>query len=362
VQVAVGASIQAAVNNNPGNTTFCLAAGRHVAQTVIPKPGNIFRGALGSGGAKLTILDGNLTAQHSIYVGTGSVATVTIRDLIVERYNTPLQRAAVGGYGLVDSLIENLEVRNNKAGGVSFGSRTVVRNNWIHHNEQTGMYANGASDALVQGNEISWNNYLKLHDPYWEAGGSKFLNTTRLTLRGNHVHDNHGPGLWLDHNNVDAVYEDNRLINNNGPGIFHEISHAADIRNNYLEGNGFGFTAWLDGSGILVNSSDGVEIYGNTLVNNNDGIGATYTNRGTEWHVRDLYVHDNTITQSTGKAAGIVTNLTGTGVFTTFNNRFENNDYDVPNPQTSQVFEWANGARTWTQWQGFGQDLTGSVS
>lgn len=361
--VAPGSSIQAAVDANPTNTVFLLAAGRHVRQRVTPKAGQQFFGALGTNGQRLTTLDGEFAVPHAIYMSS-AVSGVKIVNLIIANYSTPSQLAMVGGYGMQNGLIENCEIRNSKTGGVSFGSGTVVRGNNIHHNEQTGFYANGAQNAVFENNELAFNNWLMLHDYGWEAGGSKFLKTKNMILRGNYVHDNHGQGLWGDHNNVDTIYENNRIINNVGIGIFHEISFKATIRNNYVENCGFGWTSWVDGSGILVNSSQNVEIHSNTVVNCNDGICATNTPRGAPdpvlgaYETRNLFVHHNTIVQPAGIAGGIAWS-SGTPDDPSWNNRYQDNIYDVPNPTSGSYWTWSNGSKTWAQWRSFGHDVAG---
>ncbi len=178
-------------------------------------------------------------------------------------------------------------------------------------------------------------------------------------MRGNYVHHNHGPGLWTDTDNIGTVYENNTVRDNFGPGIFHEKSFDAVIRNNLVEGNGFGFTAWLDGAGILLNTSKNVRIIGNTVRNNNDGIGVTYTDRGTSatygiHEARNILVENNTIVMSSGQT-GIVTNLTSNDVFSTaWQNRFVGNTY-VNNTGSATAWAWARQNMTWGQWQAAGQ-------
>jgi hypothetical protein len=58
----------------------------------------------------------------------------------------------------------------------------------------------------------------------------KIVLSDGVIFRGNHVHDNVGPGLWCDINCRDVVYEDNLVERNHDSGIFHEISYNAVIR------------------------------------------------------------------------------------------------------------------------------------
>ena len=122
-------------------------------------------------------------------------------------------------------------------------------------------------------------------------------------IRGNSVHDNRGAGLWTDIDNVNVLYEDNVVADNELRGIQHEISFAAVIRNNVVEGNGLGFDEWLWGAQILIQNSSGVEVYGNRIVvagEGGDGIALIQQNRGAgplgPYLTRNNVVRDNEIT------------------------------------------------------------------
>jgi parallel beta-helix repeat protein len=188
-----------------------------------------------------------------------------------------------------------------------------------------GNTGNGA-DLLYENNGIAFNNYARFKNG-WEAGGAKWLKVRGLTVRGNYVHDNKGPGLWTDTDNVDVTYEQNVVEHNTGAGIVHEASYDAVIRDNTVQHNGFRWTSWLSGAGILVSSSENVQIYRNTVVGNADGIAITHAARasGTFHEPRNIDVHDNTVTMTVG-ATGLATGQ-GSVYFTSRNNHFQNNTY-----------------------------------
>ena len=201
---------------------------------------------------------------------------VTVRGLIVELFANEAGAGAI--WANYDWLVENNEVRLNHAVGIAYGG--VVRNNYVHHNGQAGITSLSSNGMLVENNEIAYNNYAGF-DVHYDGGGTKFMKTLNLTLRGNNAHHNVGSGLWLDWDNKGALIENNTLDDNDGPGIFHEAGYDAIIRNNTIRRNGFNFhSGWIDGSGILLLASNNTEIYGNRVERNKDGIGLVQTYRG----------------------------------------------------------------------------------
>jgi hypothetical protein len=301
-------------------------------------------------------------AAHAFF---GNEANVTIQNLVIEKYANPAQSGAIHGAFVGPGprstgwVIKNCTVRLNHGSGIWLGEAMQVLNNLVHHNGQIGV-SGGGSSILVDSNEIAYNNNAG-YDWSWEAGGTKFVGTTNLIVRGNYVHDNDGPGLWTDINNTGTLYENNRTVANKVAGILHEISFSAVIRNNTVESDGFtpDGSSFLFGAGILVSDSNDVEIYGNTVSNCMNGIGAIHANRGSPYLVQNLYVHDNLITQSSGLAAGIVRSaVSDTTVFTSLNNRLQGNTYKLG--ADAKYYDWMGAARSRYEWQGYGLDTTGT--
>jgi len=211
---------------------------------------------------------------------------------------------------------------------------------------------------VFEGNEVYKNNIARF-DPNWEAGGSKFARTSDLLVQDNFVHDNKGPGLWTDIDNVGAVIAGNRVVNNKGPGIFHEISFRAVIRNNTVRDN--------DEDGINVLDSSDTEIYGNTVITDArdreaDPIRLYQDDRQSDGHVtKNVFVHDNTVTTCIG-STGARDYVGDGGIFDPVrNNRFESNAYAVRDAGGTW-WTWREEERTWQDWHQVGQDTMGSVT
>ena len=303
-------------------------------------------------------------ASVSRYAFKGPASNVTITGLKVEKYATPPSEGVVDGSSGPGWVVSNNEVRWNQGKGIKTGGNGMrVTGNNAHHNGQLGI-AGWGDNLLVENNEIAYNNTAGFTSG-WEAGGSKFVFTNGLIVRGNFSHHNRGAGIHADIDNINALIENNRVEDNEWRGIFYEISYKAVIRNNTARRNGFKIpkTAGLvDGAGILVSNSQNVEIYGNTVEGNRTGIGAYESNRGSGaygvYDLINLYVHDNTVVQATGRSAGVTQNIGSNNVFTRQNNRFVRNTYDIGT--STKRFRWMNEDLSTSQWKGYGLDVTGT--
>ncbi|MPZ99440.1 MAG: right-handed parallel beta-helix repeat-containing protein [Dehalococcoidia bacterium] len=296
----------------------------------------------------------------------GDADDVTIRGLVIEKYAAPAQRAAVEGRTGTDWLVEDNELRFNHGYGLRTGHRMRALGNHIHHNGQLGVGGAGA-DVLIEGNEIAYNN-ISGFAPRWEGGGSKWVKTTGLVVRDNHVHHNEGPGLWTDIDNVDTLYEGNRVEYNAGKGIVHEISYAAVIRDNVVAHNGLEYDVWLWGAQITVQNSVDVEVTGNEVTvdpSSGNGIAVINQSRGTgiqgPWVSRNAWVHHNQITYlGSAGASGVVDDDGGNACDGTWNNRFDHNTYRVTGSQGGRFMYCGGG--DFAQFQERLQEANGQVT
>jgi parallel beta-helix repeat protein len=362
ISISPGQSIQAKVNSYPAGTQFLIKAGTYYNQRVVPKSGNWFVGEPGA------ILDGKGTTLYAFDQDTiGPFPNnVHIKGLVIQHYNSPDQYGAIRAGDLkfgssTGWVIENCEIRYNEHGGIKLGNKTKVLNNFIHHNKQIGISGGGGDSVLVEGNEISFNNYLKIYPFGNVLGGAKFIKTRWLTVRGNKVHDNQGNGIWTDIANIYALVENNVVTANSGAGIMHEIGYDITIRNNTATKNGFA-RSWITGAGILISASANATVYGNTVLDNKQGIVGIQQKRthdGVDYssNLKNMYVHHNTVRVPSGGISGLssgVSNLT----YTSRNNRYVSNSYDMGSD--TKPFLWMNDRRTKAEWQKYGNDVNGT--
>ncbi len=101
---------------------------------------------------------------------------------------------------------------------------------------------NGAADVCFDADDPSKVGSVTIQLGVGDdAGGTKFVSSDGMIVRGNEVHDNYGAGLWWDGFNQNARIYDNVIYDNLNWGIFWELSYGGTkIHDNTLTGNGVG--------------------------------------------------------------------------------------------------------------------------
>jgi parallel beta-helix repeat protein len=368
-------NVQAAISTAPPGTTFCFDAGIYHVSSLAPKSGDVL-----DGGAGRAILDGGHEAAYAVDGDSASVGPsgVTIRGFVIQDFSTPPQRGAIQDYNGPGWIIEDNHITKNAAAGIATGDGVQVLDNLIDHNGQEGFSAHGHG-GLYEGNDIAYNNFNLAVDPTWEAGGGKAWATQDLTFRLNYVHNNGGPGLWADTNNIYTTFYGNMVSSNWGPGIYEEISYDATIVDNTVVNNGMPSSPgggqrrrWAWDAGIQLRESGSPRasspliISGNTVTDNYNGIsliqsptlGCTWKGEGRygSCNVQNVLVENNWITMSQG-ATGAYQDGAGNGIFTRQNDIFSNNHYcvaSITHPHDGYAygwFAWMNGWLDFSMWQ-----------
>lgn len=225
----------------PG-TVFWMAPGAHTLGPgefgqIVPKDGDVYIGAPDA------VLDGQ---GQNRYAFGGQAADVTIRYLTVTGFNAPLNEGVVNHDSGDGWIIEHSTIRENQGAGMMAGARQQVRFNCLANNGQYGFNAyqggDGITDVVFEHNEITGNNTGD-----WErkqkgcgcTGGGKFWSVSGARIVNNWVHGNRSVGLWADTNNVDFLFQRNIVEENDGVGIWYEISYNARIADNLIVRNGW---------------------------------------------------------------------------------------------------------------------------
>jgi parallel beta-helix repeat protein len=292
--VTVTGSLQAAVDAHPAGTSFCLSG--TFSERVTPKSGQSFTGP--------ATLDGRGTVNRAF---AGGAANVTLDNLEIRNYDPGRQHGAIepGGDGWT---LRNVNVNHNGWGGIYVGGdNTKILGGKVTDHAGLGIGDSKVSGTIIDGTEIARNGFAESCG--FEAGGVKFVGVDTI-VRNTFTHHNQCKGLWWDINAANTLIEGNRIEDNWDEGVFYEISQDAVVRNNTVRRNGLhNYNApgrngcpWLFGGGITVASSFNVEIYGNTLEGNCNGITGTQQDRSDSTPpahlLKNMNVHDNVVNSS----------------------------------------------------------------
>jgi len=260
-------------------TVYYLLPGFHTG-AIQADAGDAFVG--GRFGGQRTVLTGAYRYPWAIdsNYSLGNQPGVTIEYLTIEKYSPRPDAAAINQSSNTGWTLRNSTVTLNAPGaGMIAGADNVLKHNCLTLNGQYGFQASNTStwghDALTGGpynitvaeNEISYNDTCdfeglldnsaigwsdhnpvpaKYRNPHCgkvagdgNQGGFKLWQTNGVTIKGNYIHNNWGPGIWADTNNANTTYTGNTIMNNDGEAIIEEISYNFSITGNYLANNGW---------------------------------------------------------------------------------------------------------------------------
>ena len=305
VPIRVGDVAKRVVDAHRAGTSYLIKAGTHLRNfSVRPRSGDTFCGEPGA------VLDGGRSLKSAF---SGGAKNVTLDSFTVRNYASGRQGAAIqpethaGGW-----VVRNVSALHNGWAGLLAADGMRILGGHYNDNDQLGIGGNAATGVLLDGldgnpntfdgPELAYNHTLHVSCTF-EGGGMKW-DVGKVTIRNAYVHDNDCRGLWADINAHGALIEHNLVRNNFAEGIFIEISHGAVIRDNRVYGNGRRGAGWYWDGGITVSSSSNVEIYGNRLSGNYNGITGVQQDRPDSTPpahlLDDLRVHDNLICATGG--------------------------------------------------------------
>ncbi|GAA5175699.1 hypothetical protein GCM10025771_08570 [Niveibacterium umoris] len=262
-----------------------------------------FKNALTQNGISATSLTNVTFKKFAIEDASGNAlfvqsTTGVVIDTVRTEWMTDPVNTSTMAYGLYPVKSDKVLVINSKV----VGSRDA------------GVYVGQSTDIRVANNEVSYN-----------VAGVEIENSHGAIVENNNVHDNTGgilvfalpgPTRFLD--TRDVKVRNNTIINNNEP----------------VAKNATGWVATVPpGTGVMVLSSQNVEVYGNAITNDNTtgvllvtayaaGItfnASTLDQQGKPYdpYLRGTYVHDNAVSIFGGKPGGAFADPAQLGPFTT---------------------------------------------
>ena len=176
----------------------------------------------------------------------------------------------LGGRGVVveDCVFE----RSNSEGADFRGPDQVARRCVFQDNGQDGFIAGGAHRLLMT-DCVTRNNNTKNFNRDWGGGGNKIVLSRGVVIEKSQFLANRGHGIWFDMGNEDCTVRHCLIADNEGAGIFYEISYGLHAHDNVIVGNGFlsGPGAWGANGAIALSSSARCVIERNLMVGNREG-------------------------------------------------------------------------------------------
>jgi parallel beta-helix repeat protein len=199
---------------------------------------------------------------------------VTVEGFSMQHASNSAQTGALSAVGFSHLVIQRnvLGYARGAAVHVTFGSDAQVLNNEIHHNEELGIISYASSGLVIRDNYVHDNN-TKNFDVDWSAGGIKLASTSNVMVEGNEIAHNNGNGFWCDITCKGFSVTRNRVHHNARNGILSEVSDGAIITDNLVWENGWGAPNAGQNWAIFAATSANVDISGNVLGWNAQGIG-----------------------------------------------------------------------------------------
>ena len=261
------------------NTVYYLLPGTHIG-SFQADTNDAFVGGLSAGQA--TILSGNYSPNEAWAIDSnstdGNQSGVIIEYLTIEKFTPGADAAAINQDTNTGWTIKHNTVTLNVPGaGILAGSNNTILGNCLTLNGQYGFQSSrvnrwgrdsltgGPFNVLVEGNEISYNDTCDFsgllvnpaigwahHNPVPQSyrnpncgkvtpdgneGGFKLWQTDGVTIASDYIHNNWGPGGWVDTDNANTIFTGNTITANEGQAIFEEISYNFSITNNYMARN-----------------------------------------------------------------------------------------------------------------------------
>ena len=248
--LACPASAQAAVNAAPSGSTLDLSGCGPYSELVnISKPLTV-----------IGLVDRNVAAQAQRGFVELSGGGITLRGAQLSGSSSG---ACLGIEGGSNYLIDASSFTNCAQEGIA------VHGDFSQFTRVSGF--------TLTNSTIAGANTAGAYDPGNEAGGIKLVSVDGSTISGNTISGNNGPGIWYDGKSSASTVSGNHVSFNTHAGIMIETNTSGTVTGNAVWENGWGtsdYKAWAGWGGcILLSSSGGVSVTGNTLAWCPAGIG-----------------------------------------------------------------------------------------
>jgi hypothetical protein len=171
------------------------------------------------------------------------------------------------------AMVEDCVFEGANSQGADFcGPDQMARRCVFQDNGQDGFTAIGAHRLLMT-ECVTRNNNTKNFNRGWGGGGNKIALSRGVVIEKSQFLANRGNGIWFDIGNEDCTVRHCLIADNEGAGIFYEISYGLHAHDNVIVGNGLlsGPGAWGANGAISLSSSPHCVIERNLMVGNKEG-------------------------------------------------------------------------------------------
>ena len=373
VTINPGDDWQTIINANPAGTIFGIAAGTHSPSGVRLSASSFVgqTGAVLNGGWNRTQSGGGIVYPFDSWNSSdgGLLRSVEIRD-----YISASQQSVING-GLANWRWDDLYIHHHRYGGIKLSNNSHLSNSTVAYCGQLNIKnEDNADNVLIEDVITEYGNWQDWSDWQWEGGGTKFpTHCTNFTVRRMTARYNRGGGIWFDYADYGHLIEDCTAHDNQGPGIFYEISLSGTIRNNHVWNCGGAADMYISNS--RGTSGDPVIVEGNLI--EAGMVPRTYSSNSALW-LKDestrpvrlgyITVRNNTIKLGPyGNGLSRINGEFGSGVSAAPGLVYTGNDYVADtneyNSVGGNIFQVRGTTRNWNYWQGTeGRDLTGSLT
>jgi trimeric autotransporter adhesin len=246
--------------------------------------------------AKASLADGKFwvdSVNNRLYITAADVnkggveITQMGRFLHIQSPNTSLEGIRLtrysnngGEYGVLliattadNTLLKNIEIidsaysdifvdgSSNRNDGTKVLSSTLTGSNW------SGIGINGTDNFALENSKLTDMNTFDefTHSP--ASGAIKTARTWYTKVIGNYIAGNHSHSVWFDISNYQTVIANNTIVDNDGTGVFYEISDDLLLINNYIK------SSKTSAQPVKLAGSSGLKLINNTMIGGRDPIG-----------------------------------------------------------------------------------------
>jgi hypothetical protein len=234
----------------------------------------------------------------------------TLRGFGVKRYATTLAELGTVSAEVDRATVENLVITENATIGLfAWAQGHMFRNLTLTKNGLMGVGANKAHGLTLKSSLITGNNAEKFN---WapSSGGLKFSASDNVKILDNVFRGNGPMGVWFDVSMYNITITGNTIEGHSRTGLLVELSQKALVADNHSVNNG---------RGIAVYNSGDVDIWNNTLADNDRTIEFMQDERRQEvsslrskipWVVSDVTVSNNVFSYGNGGCPVLTQDLT----------------------------------------------------